>query len=274
MLISFWALTGLTRAEFGVPYSSRYLYVGALLAVLLTVELARGVPVGRAAMALIAVAVGAAIVSNAGALRNAGRLLRNQGRVTAADLGALQIGRPVARAGYVATGIPGYPFVVVEAAAYYSLARSLGTPAASPAQIARDPETVRAEADNELIHMHGAAPFADHAATTGGSPPGVDAVRGGAARTAGSCVRFTPTQFTPAGRSAALALTLPRRGLLLRAINGPANVAIRRFGDAFEPLGTLQPGGSSVLRIAPDLAPQPWHVEVGPTAGLVACGAG
>jgi len=47
MLAVFWLLTGARRAQLASPEESRYLYVGALLVLLLVVELARGVALPR-----------------------------------------------------------------------------------------------------------------------------------------------------------------------------------------------------------------------------------
>jgi hypothetical protein len=273
MVVSFWLLTALNRAEFAAPYASRYLYVDALLAVLLAVELARGARVGWTATVLVAVVLGAAIVSNIGALRDAARLLRGQGQVTAADLGALEIGRALVPPGYIATGIPGYPFVIVPAASYFSLARSLGTPAASPTQITKYAENARVTADGELIHIHGITPIAVPTSSAAGAPPVVDTVEGGAVRRVGACVTFTAARSIRPGQNAALAVTVPPGGVRLRATGGPSSIAIRRFADAFQPLGTIRPRGLFALEIAADRAAQPWHIELRPTAGAVACGA-
>ena len=51
-------------------------------------------------------------------------------------------------------------------------------------------------------------------------------------------------------------------------------LALRRFADALpeEPLGVLQGGTSTVLRIPADAAPQPWHVQLLPAGRVTACG--
>ena len=107
MALTFWLLTGLQRAHVGSPDASRYLYVGALFVVLLGVELARGVSLGRAPAVVMACAAGLVVVSNLGDLRTGARYLRSQAPVARADLGALELARAQVPAGYVATSFPG-----------------------------------------------------------------------------------------------------------------------------------------------------------------------
>ena len=194
----------------------------------------------------IAIVAAGAIVSNIGAIRDAGRLLRAEGQVTAADLGALEIARPVIPPAYVAHGLSGYPFVVVPvpAAAYFRTARDIGTPAASQATIVNDPESVRAVVDKELISAHGVA--LRPSATTGAGLP---------------CL-------TVAHRVVA---TVPPGGLLLKADGAATTVSIRRFADAYQPLGAVTPGRPVTLLIAPDRSPKPWRIQLVPAGAVAAC---
>ena len=179
ILTSFWLLTGLQRAEFGGPDSSRYLYAGALFIVLLSTELARGIALSRPVAAVLAAAVGLAVVANVGDLRDAGRLLRDQARSARADLGALELARPAVPPDYVAASFPGYPFLLLEAEPYFDAARELGSPADSAAELAAAPEPARMTADAELARIHrvGVEPGGG---TPEGDAPTVDGVAGGA----------------------------------------------------------------------------------------------
>jgi hypothetical protein len=205
--------------------------------------------------------------------------------------------------GYVASALPGYPLVLLPAAAYFDAKRSVGTPALSAAQIAAGPEPGRVTADTELIRIHrlalvpagavalGSPPAAGGVAagTLGsrpaasraragtvalGSQPAVDAVVGGMIARHGGCVAFAPGRFAVAGAPVDFAVTAPRGGLVLTASGGPATVAVRRFGDTFQTLGTLAPGGPAALAISPDRSSEPWHVQVGPTGRATVCGPG
>jgi hypothetical protein len=269
--LSFWVLTAVTRAFITTPFASRYLYVGAVFLLLIAVELGRGVRLSR----WPAVAVGglalAAVVSNVAALRDAGRLLRVDGVESAADLGALEIGRPVMPPGYIASALPGYPLVLLPAAGYFDAERSVGTPALSAAQIAVGPEPGRVTADTELVRIHRLALVAAGKVTIG-SAPAIDSVLGGTIVRRGTCVAFAPGRFAVAGAPVEFAVTAPPGGLLLTASGGPATVAVRRFGDTFRTLGTLAPGGPAALAISSDRSSQPWHVQVGPTGRATVCG--
>lgn len=273
MVVSFWLLAAVSRSSVVGPYASRYLYVGALFVVLLAVELARGVRARGWLGALAGLLAVGAIVSNLGTLRDEGRLVRSQGQITAADLGALQIGRPVVPPGYEATELPGAPLVVLPAAAYFAAARDLGTPAASPATIAADPEGVRFLADGELIHLHGVAPSpAGAGLVPTGTPPAVDSFPDGRVRDRGACVLFAPNRFTSGATTPTLEVTIPPGGLELDAVGAPATVAVRRFADQFQAIGTLAPGGPATLKIASDLSSRPWHLSLAAPGGAAACG--
>ena len=126
ILLSFWVLTGVRRSVISDPDASRYLYVGALFVVLLAADLARGVEVSARATLVLAGAVAAATLSNVGVLRDAGRYLRSDAELSEAALGAVEIARPVVEPGYVAIGVPGYPFVIVSAGPYLEAADDLG----------------------------------------------------------------------------------------------------------------------------------------------------
>jgi hypothetical protein len=77
----------------------------------------------------------------------------------------------------------------------------------------------------------------------------------------------------PAGQErAALELTPPSHGVLIRAAASPAFVAVRRFADEFQPVGTVAARTSSALRIAPDLAARPWRLRVATSTRATVCG--
>jgi hypothetical protein len=275
MLLAFWFATALTRAWLlggNQAWSSRYIFVGGFLIVLLAVELAVGLTIPWLVKVLIGACVVLAVIPNVGSLRSAAAGLRTTGQTTRADLGALQIGRPNVTRAYVARGIPGFPIVVLRAGPYFAAIKALGSPAASPAQIATGPENARQVADAELIGMDRATLEPSSGALPVGPRPSVVVAEGGKLADRGSCVTFSPAGGVT-GRSE-MVVELPRSspGLLLTARGGPATVAARRFASAFTPVGALQASRSARLQIAPDLAVQPWYVRVAPTAGATACG--
>jgi hypothetical protein len=272
ILLSFWLITAVNRAVFANPYSSRYLYVSALFVVLLTVELARGVAVRWWVTAAIIVLAVGAIASNIEALRAAGRQVRADGLTTVADLGAVQIGRPVIPPGYVIRDIPGWPVVVVPAAAYFAAARAVPMLADTPRQISAEPEQAREIVDDELIHIHRLALIGAAPGLALGAAPPVDSQGAGVTAIHGGCVSFSPARFAPTGTVSALAVTVPARGLALVALGGPATVGVRRFAARFQTIGRLMPGGPATLVIAPDGSSRAWHLQLATTARTVVCG--
>ena len=273
MAATFWLLTGLQRSHVSSPDTSRYLYVGALLVLLLGVELVRGVKLPRGVAIVIVCAAGLAIVANLGHLRQGARFLRAQGLVARADLGALELARAEIPSGYAAARFPGIPFVVIGAKEYFAAARDFGTPAAGVAEIATTSEQARLAADAELATIYRLA-LRPGTVNADRVAPEVDVVTGGTTSIRGGCVRFRPAGALPAGTTAELQLTIPPGGLELTAGRGPVTASVRRFARTFpkDALGRLAPEGSAVLRPREDRAAQPWHVQLAPTADVSACG--
>jgi hypothetical protein len=269
MALVFWLLTALSRAFISSPFASRYLYVGAFFVILLAVELIRGLAVPPPALLVVGLAAAAAILSNVGALRDAGRLLRQDGVTTRADLAALDIGRPVMPAGYIAQGIPGYPFAQVPAAAYFTAAHDVGSPAVTPAQLAADPESARLTADSELIHIHRLTVLPAPSTVRLGPPPALVSASGGVVRVQGGCLVLAPNGLSGAGTS--LAVTLRPGGALVQS-SAASTVATRRFADQFQALGTLAADARGLLLVAADASPRPWQLEVTGPGRAAVCG--
>jgi hypothetical protein len=263
---SFWFLTGLTRWFISAPYESRYLYVGALVVLLLMVELAAGLRINWVANAVIGVLAIVALITNIGDLRAGAGFLRSSAQVTRAQIGGLNIARPFVPAGF-ATG----PFGIIRAGQYFAAKRAIGAPAATPAQIATFAESARDIADAELQAIEDIRLLPVRTAGRG-SPPPVDAATAGATITRGSCTSFTPAPFASSRTASALSVTVPTAGLVLRTGPVGAAVAYRRFGVTFQPLGTVAPGAQMELRIRPDLASQPWHLQISSSASFSVCG--
>jgi hypothetical protein len=275
MLLAFWLITGIGRALVVTPNftltstgdESRYLYIGAVLVLLIAAEALRGVRMSGSAQLVMTVLVAAAVISNIGVIRSAAHAQRARSAVTMAELGTLDITR-----GQVASGFMPSDFIfgVVQAGPYFQAEDALGTPAASPAEIAAAPDGARAAADRQLIAIHRVtlAPASSVTSQAGAPPLHVEAMSGVEGAPLGACGAFTPS---PTGGS--IEVTLPPGGLLLEVRGAPAAVALRRFATAFEPLATLDPDQPALVRIAADHAPQSWHVRVQTGGELRICGA-
>ena len=271
VLGAFWFLTGVQRAGIGPAESSRYVYVGAVFAVALAVELVRGLPIPRRAWLLVVPALAVVTVANIGDMRSGAAFLRDQGLLTRTGLTTVEIARPVVRPDQELSAIPGHPLVVVRADQYFAIERDLGTPAATVEELAGTAENVRLRADEELALMHGVT-LSPTQPSRSGTAPSVDAVAGGDVAERDGCVEFTPAAAGPAEPRPSLDLTVPSDGLV---VTGEATVAVRRFAGGFpdEPVGRIAPGGSGLLAIRADNAPQPWHARVAPAGRVTTCGA-
>jgi hypothetical protein len=266
IVLSFWIATELSRGAFSTAYESRYIYVGALFAVLLAVELARGVSISWPVGVVLGAAVTAAVVSNLIILRDAGEFLRGQGQVTRAVLGAVEIGRPVVKPDHD-LGLPGYPWVHVEAGSYFAAAREDGTPASTASEVATQPWYARREADRELIRIHEVELEENSDDMRLGDRPTVDVVTRGTTANRGACLAFQPSSD-----GGELQLTVPADGLLLTSERGRPQVSLRRFADQFHEVGRLPPSGSAILRFSRDRAGRPWHARLAATEPVTVCG--
>ena len=269
MVVSFWALTAVTRGFLSAPYTSRYLYVGALFFVLVGVELFQGVRVPWRIGVVLAVAVGCVVVSNVRAYQDGGRYLQAEAITTRARLAALDIARAHVRPDYSPNPIFG-----IHAGTYFAAERAWGTPAFTTAGVLAASPTARSLVDGLLSNIYGLTvrvPAPSGGTTT--AAPQVDASAGGSVRRHGGCVTFTPSGVTRGTGSPSLEVQVPSSGVVLRSLGGQTSVGVRRFGDGFQELGTLAGTGQGSLRIPSDRAPQRWRVRLSPTARVVACGA-
>jgi hypothetical protein len=272
MALSFWAFTAITRGSVGDPYTSRYLYVGGILVLLLAAELSRGVHVPDRVMLGIVVAVTAACASNVAAYLNGASFFVRTGQVTRAGVSALDVAGPrLVKPGYLADSLAG-----LTAGPYFAAEKAIGSPAVPPSTLAVAPAGARQHADSVLIAVEGVTPRAVPPAAqalVSGPRPAVGAAIGGTLTQAGSCVSFQAAGAAPAGTGPAVDLVLPPgHGVLIRARGGAVDVGVRRFGDNFHEAGTVRASG--VLSVPRDHAPQPWRVRLGPAAGQSVCGLG
>jgi hypothetical protein len=271
ILLVFWILTALSRADISTPFASRYLYVDGVFVVLLTAELARGAVMRRPARVALALVAAVAILSNVGALRNGAGYLRSQAQEVRADLGALDLSRSFATPTYIATELPGYPLVPIRAVDYFAAERQLGSPADTAAELAAAPEPARELADAEMAHIRRLSLVPSGAAPATGPLPQVDLTSAATTTSVRSCISFAPTAAA-VGQVNQTQLTLPRAGVRLSASGAQAMIGVRRFADGFQPLGTIPAGASATLGVPQDNLGRPWHLRVVGTGAVRICG--
>jgi hypothetical protein len=228
-VIGMWAAFGLARGQLGEPASSRYLYPGALLVVLVAATLPRRRLQPAVALGL-AVVLPFTVWSNAKVFRSGAAGLRSTSQVVRVELGALQVaGSHTEPAFRPDTG----RMPQVWAGPYLAAVRALGSPSASVKEIERSSEALREDADGVLV-----AAYRSAAAGAGASH---------------SC------------EVAPLSTVTPGSDLLIRA--GPAGttqVWLRRFAGAFRitPDATVAPDAALALALPVDGVATPWELRV------------
>jgi len=263
---SFWALTALTRAHLGGPASSRYVYVAAVLIVLIGAELATGTRPSRRGAALIAVAAVVSVAGNYSYFLGGLAYLRSSTEFVSAELGALEI-----------AGIETDPALRpdpvrapdITAGAYFAATRELGSPAATPGEIATRPEPVKQTADSVLATALGVTVERRGAATDEGEPVTIEQEHGGIATADGPCVDFRPV----ATNGSVDAHTTGSGILVTPGEAGSVEVRLRRFAETFPsaPTATLT-GDSWVVSLPVGRMDEPWHVRLSAAQALSVCG--
>ncbi len=267
--VALWAITAAARSTTSTPETSRYIYLGAVVIVLVAVELLRGVAVSPRALAAVAVLVLVAAVTGLTVLHNGAEGLRADSRVVSAELGALEIA-----AGYVP---PTYQpdsqrAPQITAGPYLHTVRAIGsTPADTSAQIVASGPATRTEVDAYLLKLEGGGAFGPIAAGTqlsgrlplvanvGGTPP----VRGPDCWMVRAVGPGTYTEFI-----------LPPAGLMIRAGSQAVQVVVRRFSPPLGgvELGVIAPRRTDVVKLPVDASGRPWFVRLASDAPSRVCG--
>jgi hypothetical protein len=240
---TFWLLAAFNFIPGREAYSSRYLYVGGAFVLLIAADLLNGIRLDRRAL-LPAAAIAAAIaVVNLTPLREGRDFFRAQTLLTRSDLAAIEIARRSVDPGFaLTTEVAGTPFLnEVRAGEYLAAVREHGSPAYTPAELARAEEAGRRQADVVLANA---------------LPVTVDSVAGAAGGGRG-CVRV------PAGDAAPPVRLRPGLTRVAVAAGPAATLRLRRFARGGYPLEGTVPGGSTALiRIVADAAERPWQMRL------------
>ncbi|HKF83384.1 MAG TPA: hypothetical protein VKB23_10545 [Solirubrobacterales bacterium] len=247
---TFWFLAAFNFGPGREPYSSRYLYVGGLLVVLIAVNLLQGVRFNRWALLAGAALTALVIGFNLVPLREGRDFFEKQTVLTRADLGAIEIaGRSVEPTFLLSPEVAGTVFLSgIEAGEYLQAVDDYGSPAYSPAALVAAPEEGRTHADLVLANA---------------LPLGIETVSRGTA--GGKCTRVAsgdgPLPLGPGVTTIEL------------GPGGEGTVRLRRFADDEYPLSTggLAPGSTTRLYIPPDRLRRPWQLLVEADQGALVC---
>lgn len=250
-LVLYFFLLALNHDGAREPNTSRYLYAGVALLLLVGVNLLAGF---RFKPVLVAVAGGVAVIAvvgGLGLLKYGAQYFHGQSVLTKTSLGAFEIARPVIDPNFVATPeTAGTASVLdVSAGSYYEAVDAEGSPAYSPAEIAAAPDSGPHYADIQLAAMEELK---------------LEPQEGGWSATApaGECVEVKPAEGT-GGTEVRLATG---SNSIEVAPGAGATLFLRRFATGEFPveLGLLAGGSAVTLKIPEDVASAeyPWYLDV------------
>jgi hypothetical protein len=291
MPASFWAIVAAMLVLFAapafapgglrVPESSRYIFSGVVMLLLLLSELARGVSLtsSRSRMAVAGAAAGIfafSMYSNIEALKGSAETWATRGLQARAEMAATDLAHGIVAPSF----LPGNPFaqpripptyLTISAGDYFALARDYGTPAFSPAQLGSQSAPTRRVADIVLaralsLHLEPVRSLP----RTARARPRVISTTADARDFRQGCVTLVPGD-----EPASSQIALPDGGVAVAAGSGePVNLALARFGDAYDfPLASVSPGRRALLRIPTDAAPAPWRLLIHKTRQpVILCG--
>lgn len=263
-----WGLTALARAGLENPNASRYLYPGAVLILLIAIELLRGftVPLTIAAVLVVTVAITTGL--NLRDMNTGFVTLGYASELTSGALAGLELAGPNAKP-QLRPEQRAAP--QVSAGQYLPAVREYGSPAPAFDELAGVSILTRRSVDETLVAAYRLDKPPPAIGPIGNVAPRVLASRGATVRMRPACAKL---RGEPGANQATVAI--PAAGITLRADGmGRSTLRLRRFApDA----GTqtpirLDPGRPVLLRPPPDPSPQPWIVEASFPKNLTACGA-
>jgi hypothetical protein len=267
---SLWFITAAARSTVSQPETSRYIYLGAVVIILVAVELLRGVTVTPRATGLATLVVGFCAVTGLTALHAGAMGLQEHSKTVTAELGALELAAAHAPPGYQPDTVLA-PQIM--AGPYLHTVRAIGSsPADTPAEIAAADPASRAAADRVLIALDAPTltPLGRTRSSSRAPAPAVVALASGAQIQHGNCIGLTPLP----GAAMTATLSLPSGGVTVADSGiGSATASLSRFGETFVPLSTSVPPHSRVaLSIPPDAAQLPWTLQLTSSSPLSVCG--
>ena len=248
---AFWVPVALVRGEEEAgPASSRYIYVGGAIMMLIVLELMSGWKGEMRGMMFLGLATAAIVVANIPPLYSFREFLRSSTQYTRAELGAMEIARGTVASSFMIQD-PGNHVPPITAKDYFRVIDKYGSPAYTPSEISSSPEPVKQAADRVLVEA------------------GLLRVeRGKNALSANSCERISPSKAKKGYTE-----DLPSDGLLVRASSRSAHVTVRRFAlTGGIDVGTVQPSKDSRVTAAADRAGLPWRITVTSAAVFTLCG--
>jgi hypothetical protein len=248
VLLALGALLGAVASPLArTPDQLRYMYPGAVAALIVAVEAARGNRLSRRALAALFAIAAVSLATNIAHFREAGAWLRSYSAAARADFTAIELARGHVDPAFAPSSGLAF-FLGVKAGQYLAAVDRIGSPAFTPAELQGQSEALRGSADSVLA-----------------AALGVKVTSPAAGETGRLCHQLTAT------RAAAVGFPVRPPGALLRS-PAPAKVAVGRFATgAPVQAGSLAANSPAALQIPADRSPQPWHATVAPAQQVTVC---
>ena len=244
-LAAYWASIAMVASPARTPETNRYIYVGAVLTVIVGAAAANRHALGRSLRVAIAAVVALSLAANLAIEREAGRFLRSSSTATRADFAMIELARRHVDPGFVpSTGV--LPVLegaeAVPANLFPAFDRN-GSPSYTILEVMSLDEPYREEADQVLAEALTIAPRAIAA-----TPPGH------------GCRRADGRAFP-----------IPRGGAVLRT-GEAASLSLRRFGDGYSVHAGMVPAHrATALTIPRDAARARWWGQLAPSEEVTLC---
>jgi hypothetical protein len=246
--LTYWTLGALASGVNRSPDSVRYMYVGSVAVLLVAAAALPPIRLSKRLVAILFVLLVFCLGANLAVLRDAGSRFREYSAGLRTRLATLEIARD-----HVDPSIdaPDAALIEAPASAYFAVVDRYGSVGFSLAELERQSEAIREEADRVLATALGLRLDVSRS-----EPP----VQG-----CDRAIRDTPEN--------PIVFELPKKGATLRAQGpGPAALTLGRFGDLpSAELGSLSPGRPATLRIPPDASPRPWRAAVAGASSVEVC---
>jgi hypothetical protein len=259
-LAAYLVLVGLGLSEIRPPQSSRYVYMGSVLVVLVGIELwPVTVRLRWRWLAAGAVALLLAAMANIAGMKGGGDFIRDESAYNRAELGVLDLARDSVNPAFIPEPFafgpqdPPHQDLVFSAATYFAAVDDYGSPADSEGEIAGEPAGPRALADRVSAAALGATIVPGKPEGSASEAPVPVGAATGETTEKGSCLKVSAEDGAPA----TVTVEVPEAGLGYAA-KSPPKVTIGRFADG-EPVPLSATGREGTLSIHPDAASRPWR---------------
>jgi hypothetical protein len=269
--VALWILTGLARSTIGAPESSRYIYLGAVIVVLIGVELLAGKTIGARAVGTATLLVLLCAWTGLTVMRSGAQGLWETSKTVTAELGALQLASAYAPPNYQPDPRQAPP---VTAGPYLHVVRSIGSsPADTPAQIVAAIPSAKAAADSVLLALETPklVPTTRPDYSLAVSAPQLVAFTSATQTRHAGCIHLSPSSHSPM----TAVIALPHDGIVIDDHGlAPVAMSLRRFGETFTATSDKVPAsGSMAISMPPDSDSSniPWLLQLTSSSSLAIC---